>query len=152
MPKKFDHVITPEETEALSNKDLMNYAVWVHLNQDNHMLNHGGERHPFLDRVLRVIKIIEKERITEFFKNSIHKGVRFDSTINIDFKTEKGNFENVILSYIFYKEDEERFYIYGKRESDNYRKDVQIPWEGIDTTGFIIFEIEQTYNKNLTHE
>ena len=79
-------------------------------------------------------------KIKDFFKHSICKGVRFDTSVKIDI-VDDGNIVQAILSHIFYNEETDEISILVKKESSNFAYTAKVSWSDIKNPEVIYYLI-----------
>ena len=81
-------------------------------------------------------------KIKDFFKHSICKGVRFDTSVKIDI-VDDGNIVQAILPHIFYNEETDEISILIKKESSNFEYISKVSWSDIKNPEVIYNFISQ---------
>jgi len=79
-------------------------------------------------------------KIKDFFKHSICKGVRFDTSVKIDVVND-GNIVQAILSHMFYTEETDEISILVKKESSNFAYTAKVSWSDIKNPEVIYYLI-----------
>lgn len=135
------NVLQYEEIIELSDKDFMNFCVYMEIRDSRFLLNNGF-RDEFLTNYLKLLKNIEYIRILDFFKKqeeNVTINFKNNLMINIDIDN---NIDVIKLDSITYNKYKNIFVIYGKHKINKDLDNKPISWNQIRTIGLINYLIK----------